>query len=128
MSASGGGGFFNQLNPRGARGGGAPGGHQGKGPGGRDENHPRPQVPGGGRRGVSFEDSTEYDFSDDDRYLYEEGNTPHGVYSARLNTKLGGTLFSIRMVPLPQTMMPGDLCPHLKMLGMGIKARVYTLL
>jgi hypothetical protein len=24
--------------------------------------------------------------------------------------------------------MPWDLCPHLKMFGMGIKARVYTLL
>jgi hypothetical protein len=55
-------------------------------------------------------------------------NTPHVVRSAMLNTKPGGTLFSIRMVPLPQTMMPGDLCTHLKMHGMGIEARVYTLL
>ena len=55
-------------------------------------------------------------------------NTPHVVRSARLNTKRGGTLFSIRMAPLPRTMRPGDLCPHMKMRGMGIKARVYTLL
>jgi hypothetical protein len=55
-------------------------------------------------------------------------NTPHVVRSARLNTKPGGTLFSIRMAPLPGTMTPGDLCPHKKMRGMGIKARVYTLL
>ncbi len=55
-------------------------------------------------------------------------NTPHVVRSAMLNMKPGGTLFSIRMAPLPQTMLPGDLCPHLKMCGMGIKARVYTLL
>jgi len=65
-----GGGFFNQLNPWGARGGGAPGGHQGEGPSGRGENHPQPQVPEGGRRGVSFEDSADYDFFNDDRYLY----------------------------------------------------------
>jgi hypothetical protein len=55
-------------------------------------------------------------------------NTPHVVRSAMLNTKPGRTLFSIRMAPLPRTMMPGDLCPHLKVRGMGIKARVYTLL
>ncbi len=54
-------------------------------------------------------------------------NTPHVVRSAMLNTKPGGTLFSIQMAPLPRTMMPGNLCPHLKMRGMGIKARVYTL-
>ena len=55
-------------------------------------------------------------------------NTPYVVPSAMLNMKPGGPLFSIRMVPLPRTMMPGDLCPHLKLLGMGSKERVYTLL
>ena len=61
--SSGGGGFFNQINPWGTGGGGAPWGHQGGGPGGRVGNHPRPQGPEGGRRGVSFEeDSEDYDF------------------------------------------------------------------
>ena len=61
--------------------------------------------------------------------IYTGGiNTPYVVLSAMLNTKPGGILFSIRMAPLSQTMMPWDLCPHLKMFGMGIKARVYTLL
>ena len=86
------------------------------------------QGPEGGRRGVSFEDTAEYDFANNDRNLYGKINTPYVVLSAMLNTKPARTLFSIRMVPLPQTMMPGDLCPHLKLLGMCIKARVYTLL
>jgi hypothetical protein len=55
-------------------------------------------------------------------------NTPYVVLSAMLNAKPARTLFSIRMAPLPRTMMPGDLCPHLKLLGMCIKAWVYTLL
>jgi hypothetical protein len=58
----------------------------------------------------------------------ERINTPYVVLLAMLNTKPIGTLFSIRMAPLPRTMMPGDLCPHLKLLGMGIKVQVYTLL
>jgi len=91
MSAGGGGGFFNRLNPWGAGWGGAPGGHQGGGLGGRGGNHHRPQGPGGERRGVSFEDSTEYDFADDDRNLYGEGQYPprcafsNAEYEARRN-------------------------------------------
>ncbi len=82
MSAGGGGGFFNKLNPWGVGGGGAPGGHQGGGMGSRGGSHPRPQGPGGGWRGVSFEDSTEYDFADDDRNLYGEGQyPPHRAFS-----------------------------------------------
>jgi hypothetical protein len=121
-----GGGFFNRFTPWG-RGGGAPGGHQGGGPG-RGVNHPQLQGPGGGRRGVSFEDAVEYDFADDDRNLYGEDQYPlrrafsDAEYEAHWNS------ISIRMAPLPRTMMPGDLCPHLKLLGMGIKVQVYTLL
>jgi hypothetical protein len=83
MSAGGGGGFFNRLNPWGAGGGGAPGGHQGGGLGGRGGSHPRPHHgPGGGWRGISFEDSTEYDFADNDRNLYGEGQyPPHRAFS-----------------------------------------------
>jgi len=33
--------------------------------------------------------------------IYTEINTPYVVHSVRLNTKPGGTLFSIRMAPLP---------------------------
>ena len=89
--SSGGGGFFNRLNLWGAGGGGAAGGHQGGGPG-RGGNHPRPQGPGGGQRGVSFEDSSEYDFSDDDRYLYGGNQYPlrssfsEAEYEARQNS------------------------------------------
>ena len=56
-------------------GGGGPGGHQGGGPG-RGDYHPCLRGPVGGRRGVSFEDSADYDFADDDRNLYGEGQYP----------------------------------------------------
>jgi len=88
---SGGGGFFNRFTPGGRGGGGGPGGHQGRGPG-RGDYHPRLQGPGGGRRGVSFEDSAEYDFADDDRNLYGEGQYPprrafnDAEYEARQNS------------------------------------------
>jgi hypothetical protein len=55
-----------------------------------------------------------------------ETNTPSVAPTAMLNMKPGGTQFFTQMVPLPQTMMPGDLCPHPAMPGMGNKARVYT--
>ena len=108
--------------------GGAPGGHQGGGLGGRGENHPRPQVTGGGWRGVSFEDSIEYDFSDDDRYLYGGNQYPlrcsfsEAEYEARRNS-----IFHPDGAPPTNNDARGSM-PHLKMLGMGIKARVYTLL
>ena len=72
-------------------GGGGPGGHQGGGPG-RGDYHLRLQGPGGGRRGVSFEDSADYDFADDDRNLYGEGQYPprrafnDAEYDARRNS------------------------------------------
>ena len=69
-----GGGFFNHFTPWG-RGGGAPGSLQGSGPG-RGVNHPRLQGPGGGRRGVSFEDAAEYDFANDDRNPHGEDHYP----------------------------------------------------
>ena len=97
--SSGGGGFFNRVIPWGG-GGGATGGHQGGGPG-RGVNRPRPQGPGGGRRGISCEDATEDDFTNDVRHLYGGINTPYVMLSAMLNTKPGGTLFSIQMAPLP---------------------------
>jgi len=53
-------------------------------------------------------------------------NTPHVVCSTMLNTKPVGTLFSIWMASLPRTMIPGDLCPHLKQRGTSNKAQVYT--
>ena len=90
---SGGGGFFNRFTPWGRGGGrGGPGGHQGGGPPGRGDYHPRLQGPGGGRRGVSFEDSADYDFADDDRNLYGEGQYPprrtfnDAEYEARRNS------------------------------------------
>jgi hypothetical protein len=52
-------------------------------------------------------------------------NAPYVVPPAMLNKKPRGTLFSIRMVPLSR-IMPGDLCPHLAMPGMGNKAWVST--
>ena len=90
--SSGGGGFFNRFTPRGGGGGGAPGGHQEaaaraggspRGGGlGRGVNHPRPQGPGGGRRGISFENSAEYEFADDDRHLYRGDQYPlHRAFS-----------------------------------------------
>ena len=65
--SSGGGGFFNRFTPWGGGDGAGSGSHQGGGPG-RGGNHPecRLQGPGeGGRRGVSFEDATEYDLAGD---------------------------------------------------------------
>ena len=53
-------------------------------------------------------------------------NTPYIVHSAMLNTKPIGTLYSTRMALLPQTMTPGDLCPHLKLHGTSNKVRNYT--
>ena len=83
--SSGGGGFFNRFTPWGGGGGGDAGGHQGGGPG-RGVNHPRPQGPGGGQRGISFEDTAEYDFADDDCIYMGGINTPYAVLSAMLNT------------------------------------------
>jgi hypothetical protein len=89
--SSGGGGFFNGFTPWRRVGGGAPGGHQGGGPG-RGDYHPRLQGPGGGRRGVSFEDSAEYDFAADGRNLYGKGQYPpshafsDAEYEARRNS------------------------------------------
>ncbi len=73
MSA-GGGGYFNPFIPRGG-GGGRSGGHQGGDPG-RGGNHPERRLhqgPGGGHRGVSFEDAAEYDLAVDDRDCYGHG-------------------------------------------------------
>ena len=79
--SSGGGGFFNQFTPWGRGGGGAPNGHQGGGPS-RGDYHPCLQGLGGGRRGISFEESVEYDFTDDDRILYGEGQySPRRAFS-----------------------------------------------
>jgi hypothetical protein len=67
------------------------GGDQGGGPS-RGYYHPHLQHPGGGRRGVSFEDSADYDFADDDRNLYGEGQYPprrafnDAEYKARRNS------------------------------------------
>jgi hypothetical protein len=90
--SSGGGGFFNRFTPwGGGGGGGAPGGHQGGGPG-RGVNHPRIPGPGGGRRGVSFEDTADYDFADDDRNLHGDNQYPQcrafsdAEYEARRNS------------------------------------------
>ena len=44
--------------------------------------------------------------------------------SATLNTKPGGTQFSIWMVSLPQAMRLGDICPYPAMPSMGNKAWV----
>ncbi len=71
--------------------GGAPGGHQSSVPG-RGDYHPQSQGPVGGRRGVSFEDSVEYDFANDDKNLYGEGQYPprrafsDAEYEARRNS------------------------------------------
>jgi hypothetical protein len=70
-----GGGFFNRSTPWGGGGGGAAGGHQGGGPG-RGFNHSRPQGPGGGWRGISFEDAAEYDFVNDNMHLYGRDQYP----------------------------------------------------
>ena len=88
---SGGGGFFHRFTPWGRGGGGAPGGHQGGGSG-RGDYHPRLQGPGEGRRGVSFEDSSGYDFADNGRNLCGENQYPlrrafsDAEYEARRNS------------------------------------------
>ena len=88
MSAAGG--DFLTDSPHGD-GGGVTGGHQGGGPG-RGVNHPRLQGPGGGRRGVSFEDAAEYDFANNDRSLYGGDQYPlhcafsNAEYKARRNS------------------------------------------
>ena len=60
--------------------------------------------------------------------IYTAGtNTPHVVLPTMQNTEPGGTQFFTRMAPLPRSMMPGDLCPHPALPGMGNnKARIYT--
>jgi len=99
------------------------GGHQGGGPGG-GVNHPRPQ----GRRGVSFEDAAEYEFANNDRKLYGEDQYPlcrafsNAEYEDRRNSIFNPDGTS------PTNNDARDLCPHLKLRGMGIKAWVYTLL
>ncbi len=79
-------------SPRGEGGGGS-GGHQGGGPD-RGGNHPERQLQGprGERRGVSFEEAAEYDFTDDERSLYGGDQYPprralsDAEYEARRNS------------------------------------------
>jgi len=135
-------------------GGGAPGGHHGGGLG-RGLNHRQPQGPEGGRRGVSFEDATDYDHIGDARTLFEDEQYPplHRAFSDAeyeaqeqsifhpdgappMNNDARGLLevlfttsASTRVLALVvKRTSSRDLCPHLPMSGIDSKAWVYTLL
>ncbi len=102
------------------RGGGVTRGHQGGGPG-RGVNHPRLQGPGGGRRGVSFEDAAEYDFPDNNRSLYGRDQYPlHRAFSNAEYKARRNSIFH------PDDVPPTNNDANLAMLGMGNKAWVYT--
>jgi len=81
---------------------------------------------GGGRRGVSFEDSAEYDFADDDRNLYGEGQYPlHRAFRDAEYEAHQNSMFHPDGAPPTSNDSRGSM-PHLKLHGTSNKARDYT--